>query len=109
MKEIAIKAYNYTEAQAKASQPTEEENKQAGTAEEEQAKLVIKVDKIVDSLTTARKPAAKKGGFRSFMKTAKTELKQMNPEGGMDFASGTQGGAASAEVGFAATMALPTT
>lgn len=50
--------------------------------------MVIKVDKIVDSLTTARKPAAKKGGFRSFMKTAKTELKQMNPEGGMDFASG---------------------
>ena len=42
-------------------------------SDESRANLVKKVGIIVDSLT-AKKAAPKAGGFRSFMKTAKTEL-----------------------------------
>jgi len=38
-----------------------------------EAKLVTSIAKIIDSLT-ARKAAPKAGGFRSFMKTAKSDL-----------------------------------
>jgi len=65
---VALKAYNFMKAQAAG----QEEIKEA--TEAEQAKLVAKVGKIVNSLTAAKKAAPAKGGFRSFMKTAKTEL-----------------------------------
>ena len=100
MNEIGIKAYHYKAASA-------EESKVNGTPEEVQAKLELKVSKIVASLSTARKPAVSKaGGFRSFMKTAKTDLKQMNPDG---MVLGADAGAAVTDTGFAATVAMPKT
>ena len=79
-------------------------------SDECQANIVKKVGTIVDSLT-ARKAAPKAGGFRSFMKTAKTELKQMNVEA-MPAADGAasaapMGGIAGMGEGFSATVALP--
>ena len=111
LKEMAIKAYNVAHQQSLAA--AEEESKQAVMSDDCQAKLVIKVGKIVDSLTV-KKAAPKAGGFRSFMKTAKTELQQMNmavnpmDEGGAASAAPV-GGAAGMGEGFSATVVVPKT
>ena len=63
---------------------------------------MAKIGKIVDSLTAAKKAAPAKGGFRSFMKTAKTELQQMQLAGEGAASQGAAGGG-----GFALSVALP--
>lgn len=80
-------------------------------SEECQANLVKKVGTIIDSLTV-KKAAPRAGGFKSFMKTAKTELKQMNVEE-KPLAEGAAsaapvGGVAGMGAGFSATVvAMP--
>ena len=112
LKEKAIKAYNFALISAQQQQDQEEESKQAAISDETQANLVKKVGTIIDSLTV-KKAAPKAGGFRSFMKTAKTELQQMNieakplPEGAASAAP--VGGEAGMGGGFSATVAVPKT
>ena len=67
----------------------------------EDAKLAAKVSKIVGSLAAAKKAAPSKGGFRSFMKTAKSELQQMQLG-----ATGAASAAAASE-NFTMTLAVP--
>lgn len=66
-----MRAFNHQQRQSESA----EESKSEPSADET-AKLEARVAKIVDSLSV-KKPAARAGGFRSFMKTQKTELKQM--------------------------------
>ena len=58
--------------QANSQEEAKEEDSEA-----EQAKLEVYVGKIVSGLNVAKKAGPAKGGFRSFMQTAKTELQQM--------------------------------
>lgn len=82
-----------------------EESKDA--TEDQKTKIAAKVGKIVDSLTV-KKAAPRAGGFRSFMKTAKTELKEMQlvekPEQSSAAASSEENVIKPA---FAATVAVP--
>ena len=71
-------------------------------SEAEQVKLAEHVGKIVATLNVAKKAGPAKGGFRSFMQTAKTELQQMQMAG-----TDLGGAAAAGSGGFAMSVALP--
>ena len=63
--------------QALAKQEGAEESKEScELTEAERTKLLIKITTIVGSLTEVKK-AAPKAGFRSFMATAKNDLKEI--------------------------------
>jgi len=88
-----------------AKQEGAEESKESFT-EVERTKLLNKINTIVESLTEVKK-AAPKAGFRSFMATAKNDLKEMQMETPADGSSAAPVFVGEGMNNFAATAALP--